>query len=235
VLFGPENLAGLDCDTEERVAEFLELNPQASETLQTRGARGRTFHFRIRGNYPKLLCKLKTGDGQKIGEWRGANGYTVVSGIHPDTGEPYKILIEKPPLLIDWNKIIWPPHWNVPWQPKTAETATSGTSDGNLSRRILTYQAGCPPAISGNGGHIQTLKVATQLVIGFALGVDGAIPYLREYNGKCQPPWSEKELLHKAQEAEKNKLGREPGAKIRDDEQKVGGKDHQDASHGTST
>jgi hypothetical protein len=34
VLFGPENLAGLDCDTEERVAEFLELNPQASETLQ---------------------------------------------------------------------------------------------------------------------------------------------------------------------------------------------------------
>ena len=33
VLFGPENLAGLDCDTQERVVEFLELNPQASQTL----------------------------------------------------------------------------------------------------------------------------------------------------------------------------------------------------------
>jgi hypothetical protein len=125
VLFGPENLAGLDCDTEERVAEFLELNPFANHTLQTRGARGRTFHFRVRGSYPKLLCKLKTIDGQKIGEWRGADGYTVVSGIHPDTGEPYKILVEKPPLVIEWSQLIWPAHWNVPWQPQGAETGTS--------------------------------------------------------------------------------------------------------------
>ena len=215
VLFGPENLAGLDCDTEERVAEFLEANPQASETLQTRGARGRTFHFRIPGTYPKLLCKLKTLDGQKIGEWRGADGYTVVSGIHPDTGEPYKFLVEKPPLLIDWSQIKWPAHWNVPWQPKTAaETGASGSSDGDLSRRITAYLAGCPPAVSGNGGHIQTLKVATQLVIVFALGVDDAMPYLREYNKKCEPPWSEKKLLHKAAGAAKNKLGHETGAKI---------------------
>jgi hypothetical protein len=226
VLFGPENLAGLDCDTEERVAEFLGTNPWASETLQTRGARGRTFHFRIRGNYPRLLCKLKTVDGQKIGEWRGADGYTVVSGIHPDTGEPYKFLVEKPPLLIDWSQIKWPAHWNAPWQQKTAETGMSGTPDGDLSRRILAYLARCPPAVSDNGGHIQTLKVATQLVIGFALGVDGAMPYLREYNKKCEPPWSEKELLHKAQEADKNKLGRELGAKIHEDEQ--------NASHGGS-
>jgi hypothetical protein len=216
VLFGPENLAGLDCDTDGRVAEFLELNPWAADTLQTRGARGRTFHFRIRGNYPKLLCKLKSVDGQKIGEWRGADGYTVVSGIHPDTGEPYKFLVEKPPLVIDWSQIKWLAHWNVPWQPKTAQTETSATPDGDLSRRILAYMAGCPPAVSGNGGHIQTLKIASQLVVSFALGVDGAMPYLREYNKKCVPPWSEKELLHKAQEASRNKLGREPGAKFRE-------------------
>src|SRR5262245_44861008 len=142
VLFGPENLAGLDCDTEERVAEFLELNPQVNATLQTRGARGRTFHFTIRGAYPKLLAKIKTVDGQKVGEWRGADGYTVVHGIHPDTGEPYKILVEKPPLLIDWWQIKWPPEWNLPWQSKSAaETGTSGSLDGDLSRRILAYLA----------------------------------------------------------------------------------------------
>jgi hypothetical protein len=214
VLFGPENLAGLDCDTEERVDEFLSLNPLASQTLQTRGARGRTFHFRLRGDYPKLLCKLKTVDGQKIGEWRGADGYTVVSGIHPDTGAPYQILVEKPPLLTDWSYIKWPPHWNVPWQPKTAETGGSKTPDGNLTPRILAYLAGCPAAISGNDGHSQTLKVASQLVIGFGLGVAGAMPYLREYNKKCEPAWSAKELLHKAEEAAKNNLGRESGAKI---------------------
>ena len=224
VLFGPENLAGLDCDTEERVAEFLELNPWAADTLQTRGARGRTFHFRLNGNYPRVLCKLKTVDDAKIGEWRGANGYTVVSGIHPDTGEPYQILVEKEPLIIEWVQIKWPPHWGAPWESQARYTFGTGNGDHfsrdeqtDLERRILAYLAGCPPAISGNGGHIQTLKVATQLVVSFALGVDGAMPYLQEYNKKCEPPWSEKELLHKAREAEKNKLGREPGAKIRDE------------------
>jgi hypothetical protein len=221
VLFGPENLAGLDCDAEERVAEFLGANPWASQTLQTRGARGRTFHFRIRGAYPRLLSKLKTVDGQKIGEWRGTDGYTVVSGIHPDTGEPYKILVEKPPLVIDWSQIKWPAHWNVPWQQKTAETGTSGTPDGDLSRRILSYLAVCPGAISGNGGHIQTLKVATQLVIGFDLGIDGARPFLREYNKKCVPPWNDKDLEHKLSEAAKNKLGREAGAKIHGESSRV--------------
>jgi len=39
----------------------------------------------------------------------------------------------------------------------------------------------------------------------------------------CQPPWSEKELLHKAKEAEKNKLGREPGAKFHEHETSPGG------------
>jgi hypothetical protein len=222
VLFGPENLAGLDCDTEERVAEFLEANPWASETLQTRGARGRTFHFRISGNYPKLLCKLKTIDGQKIGEWRGAGGYTVVSGIHPDTGEPYKILVEKPPIVIEFSQIKWPTHWNLPWQTPTGTTGTTGIPPGvEGARRILAYLAGCPAAVSGNGGHIQTLKVATQLVIGFALGIDGARPWLREYNKKCEPPWNDKELEHELAEADKNKLGHEVGAKIHGEPSRV--------------
>jgi hypothetical protein len=170
---------------------------------------------RLSQHYPKLLTKLKTIDGQKIGEWRAVDGYTVVSGIHPDTGEPYKILVEKPPLVIEFSQIKWPAHWNLPWQPRQAQTGTSATPpDCNIVRRILAYLAGSPAAVSGNGGHVQTLKIATQLVVGFALGVGGAMPYLREYHKRCEPPWNEKELLHKAQEADKNKLGREPGAKI---------------------
>jgi hypothetical protein len=174
VLFGPENLAGLDCDTEERVAEFLEFNPLASQTTQTRGARGRTFHFRLRGDYPKLLCKLKTVDGQKIGEWRGADGYTVVSGIHPDTGAPYRILVEKSPLPIDWNKIIWPPHWNVPWQQKTVETGVLRASDTPGARLPIALFEG--KMVEGRGNQIGEIIRAALVTLGRPSDASGGVP-----------------------------------------------------------
>src|SRR5262249_39068877 len=125
------------------------------------------------------------------------------------------------PIEIEFDEIIWPSEIELPWKPQAHYAFGGGsgarftqTEQNDLERRIRSYLTGCPPAISGNGGHSQTLKVATQLVVSFALGVDGAMAYLREYNRKCEPPWSEKELLHKAQEADKNKLGRDVGAKI---------------------
>jgi hypothetical protein len=107
--------------------------------------------------------------------------------------------------------------------PKRAadEHYTFRQRSDDLTHRVLAYLAGCPPAdgTGGHGGHPQTLKVATQLVIGFNLGIDGARPFLREYNKKCVPPWNDKDLEHKLAEAAKNKLGREPGAKFREDNQ----------------
>ena len=51
----------------------------------------------------------------------------------------------------------------------------------------------------------------------------GSTTKLQHIHKRCQPPWSEKELLHKAKEAEKNKLGREPGAKFHEHETSPGG------------
>jgi hypothetical protein len=74
-----------------------------------------------------------------------------------------------------------------------------------LDARIRAYVAVMPPAISGSGGHVACLKVATALVIGFALSDDAAWPFLVEYSKRCEPPWSDKELEHKLTEARKNK------------------------------
>jgi len=60
-----------------------------------------------------------------------------------------------------------------------------------------------PPAIEHNGGDEQTFKAATALVNGWALTAEQALPYLQIYSDKCQPSWSEKELRHKLEEAEK--------------------------------
>ena len=65
------------------------------------------------------------------------------------------------------------------------------------------YVAAMPPAISGQGGHNQTYRVACTLVQGFGLSAQDALHILVEYNNRCDPPWSEKELRHKLESAEK--------------------------------
>jgi len=60
-----------------------------------------------------------------------------------------------------------------------------------------------PGAISGAGGHDQTFAVACKLVE-FGLSPDDAWPLLLEYNHRCQPQWSERELRHKLEDAFRN-------------------------------
>lgn len=73
-----------------------------------------------------------------------------------------------------------------------------------LRERILKYLSACPPAIEGQNGSTQTFAVARSLYNGFALSESEVFQYLQDgYNLRCTPPWSEKELLHKASEATK--------------------------------
>lgn len=58
-----------------------------------------------------------------------------------------------------------------------------------------------PGAISGAGGHKATFSAACLLVWGFGLEIGEAMTLLQEYNGRCDPPWTEPELLHKCRSA----------------------------------
>jgi hypothetical protein len=70
-----------------------------------------------------------------------------------------------------------------------------------LEERIKAYIEAVPPTIAGQGGDQQTFELACRLYQGFALTKEQTLAYLRIYNGKCEPPWSEKELAHKAGQA----------------------------------
>jgi hypothetical protein len=78
------------------------------------------------------------------------------------------------------------------------------TSSGRvcLAERIGRYIDAMPPAVSGQFGHRQTFFVARALVHGFGLSVAEALPYLRQYNQRCEPPWKEAELKYKLASAE---------------------------------
>lgn len=73
--------------------------------------------------------------------------------------------------------------------------------------RAIRYIAKMPEAISGQGGHQATWDVAVMLTKGFGLSEETAFRILwSEYNPRCQPPWSEKELRHKAKGAARANL-----------------------------
>ena len=68
--------------------------------------------------------------------------------------------------------------------------------------RARAYLANLPPAISGQGGHNATFRAACWLVRLGLSEVESMI-LLREFNQRCQPPWTEKELEHKLRDAHK--------------------------------
>ena len=91
-----------------------------------------------------------------------------------------------------------------PPRPVPAPSVTRPrTSDDRerLVERARAYVSKMPAAISGQGGHEATFRVAIALVKGFSLDTGTALDLLREYNARCEPPWSEKELLHKIESA----------------------------------
>ncbi len=68
----------------------------------------------------------------------------------------------------------------------------------DVIRRASRYLGALPPAVSGQGGHGALFAATLALVRGFCLTPSDALDLLTvEYNPRCQPLWSEKELCHK--------------------------------------
>jgi len=81
----------------------------------------------------------------------------------------------------------------------------------SLVERARRYLMKCPPAVSGQGGHNTTFRMACVLVHGFSLPAQDALTVLQEWNRTCQPPWSESELRHKVASAMAASSQRAPG------------------------
>jgi len=73
-----------------------------------------------------------------------------------------------------------------------------------LAPRIRKYLATVPGAVSGQGGHNDTLRTCGNVVHGFDLTPDEAWEFLAEWNAKCEPPWEDNDLRRKLDEAKAN-------------------------------
>ncbi len=92
-----------------------------------------------------------------------------------------------------------PDEWLARIQPKKREPRKAAT-DGTT--RAVAYLDKMPAAISGQAGHQATWRAAVALARGFDLDEDTTFRILRDhYNPRCEPPWTDKELRHKAVQA----------------------------------
>ena len=106
---------------------------------------------------------------------------------------------------------------------RTDRFSAGSTSTSLGSRRATAIRAACcrraaralrfllavEPAVAGQHGDLRTFRICCRRRARISrCQIDEAISVLSEWNARCEPPWTERELLIKVQNA--RKYGREP-------------------------
>ncbi len=96
-------------------------------------------------------------------------------------------------------KTYWPDRRHPTEPPRS--TAPSSRTETSVIERARSYLATIEPAVSGQAGHNVTFRAACKLTQGFGLSIEDALPLMQEWNQGCVPPWSDRELMHKLENA----------------------------------
>ena len=197
----------LDIDGEKGKSSLAALEGEHGSLPTTWVSRtgGGGLHFFFR--WPGFLVRGSSGKVAPGIDIRGEGGQVVAPpSVHP-SGSRYA-----------WQLPPWgftPPHDQTPpdapeWlldmlRPPAPRLVHSAPAESDILKRAAAYLAKIPGAISGSRGHDAAWRAALAVVRGFALSEADAFALLQaEYNPRCEPPWSEKELRHKVESASRN-------------------------------
>jgi hypothetical protein len=139
---------------------------------------------------------------QKLGpglDVRGDGGYIVVAPSSHRSGNTY----EWQPGSAPWERqTVAAPAWIFDLLSPPVPSPQRQLPVDIAARRASAYLEKIPGAVAGQRGHDTAWKAALAVVRGFRLSEGEAFSMLAsEYNPRCEPPWSEKELLHKVRSA----------------------------------
>ncbi len=190
----------VDIDGEIGAKSLAELQREHCEfpdTIQIRtGSGGLHFYFK----FPKEI-ELRNKQSWRPGiDIRGEGGYVVGAQSHHRSGGSYECVNDT--ILAD------APTWLLELLTAKAThempTFSPAVNTGKIFERAQKYIAAMEPSIQGQDGSGKAFAAALALVKGFSLGTSDAYAILsREFNLRCSPPWSEKELMHKISDANK--------------------------------
>lgn len=81
------------------------------------------------------------------------------------------------------------------------------TTSMDVVERARRYLARVEPAIAGQHGDLHTFRVCCRIVRGFALSDQEAMAVLGDWNARCEPPWTDRQMRDKIARA--RRYGRE--------------------------
>lgn len=85
--------------------------------------------------------------------------------------------------------------------PHTEHVRRDGSTPIDRVIRARRFLRSVEPAVSGQHGDLRTFRVCCRVVRGFDLSDDEAMSVLGEWNARCAPPWSQRDLLEKVHNA----------------------------------
>jgi hypothetical protein len=205
-------LVGIDIDGPEGEAKLQELSQgDLPPTLEFTTGKGRRLLYRLPPELPARIRPFKANDREAV-RILAEGAQTVMPPSKHPSGREYAWADGRGPGQIEpaetptWLQYVLDPEENGQGVG-TATEAVRGEARGNSLdnyTRACHYLRKCDPAISGQGGHNQTFKIACKLIKGFGLHVETTLQLLlTEYNPRCVPPWSEQDLRHKVEDAAK--------------------------------
>lgn len=213
-------LIAIDVDGDAGKATLAQLERDLGAlppTLTQRTGGGGLHHIYV---WPAALAqRCPTTSSGKLGagiDIRGERGHIVAAPSPHESGRCYELVdadADPVPLPPAWASRILRCHAPEP-VPLPLQSQPSGTDADAVVERARKYVERMDPAISGSGGHAATWRVAQVLVRGFALPRAQARQLLLEYNQRCRPTWSAKDIEHKLTQAEAK--SRMPAGCLRD-------------------
>ena len=194
--------------------------PSPSCVLHTSPGRIQVL-WRVHGFSPECVERLQKQLARELGADPAATACTqtmrvpgllnwkyappaVVAGEYEDTGSVFE------PCDFPIPAGTHPAMGDEPAPLQTGRT-TGGTAPltpPDVMERARRYVAAVPAAVTGQRGDVRTFQVCCRLARGFGLAPGDALSLLAEWNARCDPPWTERELLAKLDHAQR--YGREP-------------------------
>ena len=207
LLLGPDGgIVDIDCDGpgwEESLAKLM--GGEIVRTLGWSSRRGPHLVYRFDARLAKygksVIKNIPELPGLEIRI--GATGKQLQSNCPPTIGEDGQprewngcdVIADVPEAAVTFlDAALAKPEHKAALIPAHAPTT--------VEERARKYARTIDPAVSGERGHDKTFYAACKLGPGFDLARELALRILREeFNPRCQPPWTEKDLEHKVDDA----------------------------------
>lgn len=170
-------LCVIDFDDDGSLQEFLVANPVMQNSARWKGKRGAQIGVRITGKFPGP-CNARSEtetvevNGRQMGkplyEWRSTGNLSTVKGTHP-SGCEYSVLVDKPPVQLDFSQIRWPHGWPVPG------------ARNEMDELLKTH--GVPWSFNKGGGNIHATFFAGYMQVKEKIVFDAVTGQFYFYNG----------------------------------------------------